>query len=90
MTLRLLDDQVLIRREAASNVSKGGVHLPERDAVRPLRGIVLALGPKAQDHGVVVGDAVLHARYVGEGVVLDGAECLVLRIADVLGVLESA
>lgn len=88
MTLRLLADQVLIRREATSNVSNGGVHLPERDVVRPLRGIVMALGPDASDHGVAVGDCVLHARYVGEAVVIDGAECLVVRVSDVLGVIQ--
>lgn len=40
-----LDDQVLIRRDPPETITTGGLHLPERDVVRPLRGTVLAAGP---------------------------------------------
>jgi chaperonin GroES len=96
VVLTLLDDQVLIRRAPAETVTTGGLVLPDRDVPIPLRGTVLAVGPgKAPTCpcGVRVpvavqpGDEVLHARYAGTDVEVDGAPCLVVREADVLGVL---
>jgi chaperonin GroES len=95
--VRLLDDQILIHRAPADELSQGGVHLPGRDQQRPLRGTVIAVGPGRPSRcscgqpapmPVVVGDLVLHQRYAGMELEVDGADCLVLRSADVLGVLE--
>lgn len=95
-TMRVGPGRVLIQREEPELMAAGGkLHLPERDAQRPLWGRVLAVGPAprctcggAVDVQVSVGDRVLHDRYAGTEVVLDGALCLVLGYGDVLGVLE--
>lgn len=98
MTLNLLDDMVLIRRDAAETKSAGGVHLPERDVVRPLRGTVLAVGPgrattcSCVDRVPLIvkpGDVVLYGRYAGQDLRLDGDDCLVLREAEIFGVIEA-
>lgn len=97
MRLHLLDDQILIRRTPPDEQTAGGVLVPERDRPVPLRGTVLAVGPGRQPRcgcGVAVpptvqpGDEVLHARYAGTEIAVDGEPCLVLREADVLGVLR--
>ncbi len=97
MRLTLLDDQVLIKRAARTEQSTGGLHLPDRDKARPMQGTVLATGPgRAPRCGCVPrvpinvqpGQVVLHARYCGEELTIDGEECLVLREADILGVME--
>lgn len=97
MTLKLLDDQVLIRRAPPETVSAGGVVLPDRDVPLPLRGTVLAVGPGRPPEcacgcpapmTVRVGDEVLHARYAGTDLEVDGAPCLVLREREIFGVLS--
>ena len=97
MRLSLLDDQILIRRAPPETTSAGGLHIPDRDAVLPLWGEVLAVGPgKAPPcacgvlapMAVSVGDTVLHQRYAGTDVVIDGQPCLVLRAVEVLGILD--
>lgn len=95
-TFTPLDDQVLIRRAPHQELSVGGLHLPDRDKARPLQGTVLAVGPGRPvvclccdrvPVGVRPGDQVLHARYCGEELIIDGEECLVLRERDILGVI---
>jgi len=92
-----LDDQILIRRAPHLELSVGGLHLPDRDKARPMQGTVLAVGPGRAPKcactervpvAVQPGDQVLHARYCGEELVIDGEECLVLRESDILGVLS--
>lgn len=94
-TFHPIDDQVLIRRSAADTITAGGVHVPERDAARPLQGVALAVGPgrRCLDGRripcvVQAGDLVLHGRYVGTELQVDGIDCLVLRESEILGVLE--
>ena len=90
-----LDDRVLVRRAPAETKTAGGLHLPERDVPLPLQATVLAVGPgriladgSRVPSGLQPGDVVLHARYAGDDVTIDGDPCLVLREADILGVLR--
>jgi chaperonin GroES len=96
MTIQPVDDQILIRRAPAETRTAAGLHLPERDVALPLRGTVLAVGPGRKatcgchervTPSVQPGDEVLHARYAGTDLVLDGQPCLVLREDEILGVL---
>lgn len=91
-----VDDQILIERDPAEKLTSGGLHIPERDASRPLRGTVLAVGPgpaptradvPRRPCSLSVGEVVLFARYAGHEVQFDGRDCLVLRETEVLGVL---
>lgn len=91
---RPLDDQVLVRRPPAEGVL-GRLHVPERAKERPLTGEVLAVGPGHLERDgsrrpmqVEPGQTVLFSKYAGDEVNLDGADCLVLRETDLLGVLD--
>jgi chaperonin GroES len=91
---RPLDDQVLVRRPPAEG-AQGKLLIPDRAQERPLVGEVLAVGPGRADRdgtrrslSVRVGDQVMFSKYAGDEVQLDGADCLVLREADLLGVLD--
>jgi|GEM_PF-571740 len=93
-TFHPLDDQVLVRRPPAEEVH-GSLVIPERAKERPLTGEVLAVGPgkrlrdgSRQPLSVAPGDQVMFSKYAGDEVTLDGADCLVLREADLLGVIE--
>ena len=93
---RPIDDQVLVRQPSADDM-QGKLHIPGRAQVRPLEGEVLAVGPGRYNGAgqrvpmqVRPGDVVLFGRYTGEDLQFDGVQCMVLREADVLGVVGSA
>lgn len=94
MTVRPLNDRVLVKRVASEETTKGGIIIPDTAKEKPLEGTVVAVGPGAvrkdgsrREPRVKAGDRVLFGRYDGTEVKLDGEEHLILREADILGVL---
>lgn len=85
MKYRPLHNQLLVRRAAAENMSKGGLHLPDSAQKKPGKGEVLAAGPGYYtDAGVFVpntvtpGMVVLFAEGFGVDVEIDGEKLLIL------------
>lgn len=88
-------DRVVIKREEAEGVSKGGIILPDQAKEPPVRGKVLAVGlGKKLDNGerapmdVTEGDRVLFNRYSGSEVELDGEKYLVMSEEEILAVIK--
>jgi chaperonin GroES len=97
MTLRPLQDRVLIRRVDPEAKTPGGIFIPDAVQEKPLEGEVVAVGPGARNKdGVLVpvnvkpGDRVLFGKWSGTEVKLDGVELIIMNEADVMGVLEHA
>lgn len=95
MLIRPLADRVVVKPLPTEEVTKGGIVLPDTAKEKPQKGEVIAVGPgRLLDNGqrvavdVKVGDKVLYSKYAGNEVKLDGEEYLILREADILGVLE--
>jgi chaperonin GroES len=95
MALRPLHDNVLIRRIDPAEEMRGGIIIPDTAKEKPQEGEVLAVGPgKLQDDGtrrplaVSVGNKVIFGKYAGTEVTVDGEELLIMREADLHGVLE--
>lgn len=93
MKVRPLGDRVIVRR-IEKEEKKGGIVIPDTAKEKPVEGEVLAVGPGARDEdGKIVpvdlkkGDRVLFGKYAGMDVEVDGEEYLVLREADILGIL---
>lgn len=95
MAFRPLHDNVLVKRLEPEEERQGGIIIPDTAKEKPQEGEVLAVGPgRTQDDGsrrpvgVAVGNKVLFGKYAGTEITIDGDEVLVLREADILGVLE--
>jgi chaperonin GroES len=95
MAFRPLHDNVLIRRIDPAEEVRGGIIIPDTAKEKPQEGEVLAVGPgKLQDDGtrrplaVSVGNKVIFGKYAGTEVTVDGEELLIMREADLHGVLE--
>ena len=95
MALRPLQDNELIRRVDPAEEMRGGIIIPDTAKEKPQEGEVLAVGPgKLQDDGtrrppaVKVGDRIIFGKYAGTEVTVDGEELLIVREADLHGVLE--
>ncbi len=91
LSLRPLDDRIVVQPEAAETTTAGGIVLPDSAQEKPLRGQVVAVGPgKLMDSGnrgelsVDVGDTVIYGRYGGNDIEVDGQEMKILRESDIL------
>jgi chaperonin GroES len=96
MTIRPLQDRLIIRRVKEEEKSKGGIIIPDTAKEKPTEGEVMAVGNgKVLENGTVcaldvkVGDRVLFGKYDGNEVKLDGEDRLIIRESDVLGVLQA-
>ncbi len=95
MTIRPLQDRVIIKRVKEEEKSKGGIIIPDTAKEKPIEGKVVAVGNgKILENGSVrkldikVGDTILFGKYSGTEVKIDGEEHLILREDDILGVIE--
>lgn len=91
LSLKPLDERVVIRPVDAEETTAGGIVLPDTAKEKPQRGKVLAVGPgRLLDSGervaisVVVGDEVLFSKYGGTDIEVDGQEVKILRESDIL------
>src|SRR5215475_1279914 len=91
MTIRPLQDRVIIKRVKEEEKSKGGIIIPDTAKEKPIEGKVVAVGNgKVLEDGTVrkldvkAGDTVLFGKYSGTEVKIDGEEHLILREDDIL------
>ena len=95
MNVKPLDDRIVVKPIEAETQTASGLYLPETAKERPVQGTVVAIGPgKKLDSGerapmnVKKGDVVVYSRYAGNEVEIKGAEHLIMRESELLGVLE--
>lgn len=86
-----LADRVLIRPTPEADM-KGGLYIPEAAKEKPVRGVVLAVGPgKRSEQGsrvamtLEVGQVVIYGKYSGIEVQSNGETVLLIREQDVMG-----
>lgn len=96
MNMRPLGDRVLIEPVEQEETFAGGqLVLPETAKEKPQQGKVLAVGAGRRDDDgeriemdVKVGDRVLFAKYAGTEIKMDGKKLLIMKEADILGIIE--
>lgn len=96
--IRPLNDRVVVEpiEEAEMTFAGGQLVLPDTAKEKPQQGKVLAVGPEVEVEnedgkivGPQVGDLVIYAKYAGTTFkTRDGKEMLILRVDDILGVVE--
>jgi chaperonin GroES len=94
MTFRPLHDRVLVRRIEAAAKTAGGIIIPDTAQEKPQEGEVIAVGSGNRDESgklvpldVKAGDKILFGKWSGTEVKLDGEDLLIMKEADVLGVV---
>jgi chaperonin GroES len=96
MKFRPLHDRIVVRRIEADEKTAGGIIIPDTAKEKPQEGEVLAVGPGARDDSgqihpfdVKAGDRVLFGKWSGTEIRLDGQDLLIMKEADVLGILDT-
>ncbi|MGH1428339.1 MAG: co-chaperone GroES [Arenicella sp.] len=94
MSIRPLQDRVLVRRNEEEATSAGGIILADSAKEKPSQGVVVAVGNgKKLDNGTVQpldvkeGDAVLFGKYAGTEVTYDDETLLVMKEDEIVGVI---
>ena len=87
--IRPLFDRVVIQPIEVESKTPSLLFIPETAKERPIRGIVLAVGPGKKDEPttVKVGDTVLYGKYSGTEIQLDGKEVLIMKESDIFAVV---
>ncbi|OAT82285.1 co-chaperone GroES [Desulfotomaculum copahuensis] len=93
--IRPLGERVVVKPLPSEEVTKGGIVLPDTAKEKPQEGEVVAVGPgRLLENGtrvpidLKVGDKVLFSKYAGNEVKIDDVEYMIMREADILGVIE--
>jgi chaperonin GroES len=94
MTLRPLQDRVLVRGLEPENKTAGGILIPDTATEKPTEGKVIAVGPGARSEDgkihpldVKVGDHVLFGKWSGTEIKLDGEDVFIMKEADIMGIV---
>jgi chaperonin GroES len=94
VNIKPLGDRVVVRPRPAEEKTASGLFIPDTAKEKPQQGQVVSVGPGRYENGtkidmtVQAGDAVLYGKYAGTEVTLDGEEYLILREADILGIVQ--
>lgn len=94
MAFKPLHDRVLVKRVQSDEKTKGGLIIPDTAKEKPAEGEIVAVGEGARkDSGELIapavktGDRVLFGKWSGTEVTVDGAELLIMKESDILGII---
>jgi chaperonin GroES len=97
MKFRPLHDRVVVKRIEAEDKTTRGIIIPDTAKEKPSQGEIVAVGPGARDEAgrvipidLKVGDRVLFGKWSGTEVKIDGAELLIMKESDIMGVVIEA
>ena len=95
MSVKPLEDRVLIKPLEPETKTASGIYLPETAKEKPMQGKVVAVGPgKLLDNGermkpvVKKGDTVVFGKYAGTEIEIKGETHMILRESELLGLIE--
>ena len=95
MSIRPLQDRLIVKRIDEEETTAGGIIIPDTAKEKPQEGKVIAVGKgkigddgKVQPLDVKKGDKVLFSKYAGTEINIEGEEHLIIREDDILGVVE--
>ncbi len=88
MKVKPLSDRVLIKTEVMEEKTAGGLFIPQTAQEKTQTGIVMEIGDDKDMIKVKVGQKVMYDKYAGTAITIDGEENLLLRMSDVLAIIE--
>ena len=95
MSVKPLEDRVLIKPSDPETKTDSGIYLPESAKEKPIQGKVVALGPgKLLDSGervkpsVKKGDTVVFGKYAGTEIEIKNVKHMIMRESELLGVID--
>ena len=88
MKVKPLGDRVLVKPDAVETKTAGGIIIPDTAQEKTQRGVVIAIGDDKEKIKVSVGQKVIHDKYAGTQIQIDGVDHLILKSNDLVAVVE--
>lgn len=88
MTVKPLQDRVLIKAGEAETVTASGLHIPATAQEKTQTGTVVAIGDDKDAIAVKAGDKVMYDKYSGTNVSIDDVDHLIVKGADILAIVS--
>ena len=90
MKVKPLADRVLVKLEKNEAKTAGGIIIPDTAQEKTQEGVVVEVGPGTEKEKITVkkGDKVIYDKYAGSQIKINGEECLILKMSDIIAVIE--
>ena len=90
MTIKPLQDRVVVKMAEAEETTASGIILTGSAKEKPEFAEVIEVGPGTNDVKMEVnkGDKILISKYSGTNVKLDGEEYIIVRMEDILAIVK--
>lgn len=90
MKIKPLADRILVKNDKAETKTSSGLYIPEQAQEKTQTASVVEVGPGTDDVKITVkvGDRIMYDKYAGTQIKLDGEDYLILKMADVIAVIE--
>ncbi len=88
MTVKPLQDRVLIKVGEAETVTASGLYIPDTAQEKTQTGTVVAVGDDKDAITVKVGDKVMYDKYAGTNVSIEDVDHLIVKGADILAIVS--
>lgn len=88
MSIKPIGDRILVKPKESETKTKGGIYIPDTAKEKTQEGVVLAVGDDDEVIKVKVKDTIIYDKYAGTNITVDGEEQLILKMDDILAVIE--
>ena len=88
MKVKPLADRVIVKMEKSETKSAGGIIIPDTAQEKTQIGAVVEVGDDKEVIKVKAGQKVMYDKYAGTQVKIGGEEHLLLKMADILAIIE--
>jgi len=88
MKVKPLADRVMVKLEKNEAKTAGGIIIPDTAQEKTQTGVVVAVGDDKEVIKVSAGQKVMYDKYAGTQIKIDGEEHLILKMSDIVAVVE--
>ena len=88
MKVKPLADRILVKIEKSEAKSAGGIIIPDTAQEKTQTGVVSEVGDDTEVIKVKAGQKIMYDKYAGTQVKIDGVEYLILKMSDILAIID--
>jgi chaperonin GroES len=88
MKVKPLADRVMVKLEKNEAKTAGGIIIPDTAQEKTQSGVVAEVGDDKDVIKVKAGQKVMYDKYAGTQVKIDGVDHLILKMSDIVAVIE--
>jgi chaperonin GroES len=87
MKIKPIGERILVKIQVSEEKTASGIIIPQTAQEKTQEGMVVAIG---DDESIKVkeGDRIMYDKYAGTSIKIDGIEHLILKMSDILAIIE--